>query len=93
MKLLACTGRRSVTAAALGGAALLSPFASLAQQSTGPPRVGVLWIAPQAVVAPFHDAFRQGLRELGHVEGRTIVIVARFADGNVSLLPGLAQDW
>jgi putative ABC transport system substrate-binding protein len=56
------------------------------------PRVGIVWIAPQSVVAPFHEAFRQGLRELGYVEGQTIAIEARFAEGKFELLPGIAED-
>jgi putative tryptophan/tyrosine transport system substrate-binding protein len=44
------------------------------------------------VVAPFYEAFRQGLRELGYVEGQTIAIEARFAEGKFELLPGIAED-
>jgi putative ABC transport system substrate-binding protein len=68
------------------------PFAARAEQSGNVPRVGILWIAPQPVVATFHEAFRQGLRELGYIEGRTIAIEARFAGGKVELLPGLAEE-
>lgn len=56
------------------------------------PRVGVLWIAPRSVVTPLHEGFRQGLRDLGYVEGQTIVIEARFADGRVERLPDLAEE-
>jgi len=56
------------------------------------PRVGIVWIAPQAVVAPFHEAFRQGLHDLGYVEGETIAIEARYAEGKVELAPGIAED-
>jgi putative ABC transport system substrate-binding protein len=75
----------------LGGAAAW-PLAARAQQAGSMPRVGILWIAPLPVVAPFHEAFRQGLRDLGYVEGRTIVIEARFAGGKVELLPSLAEE-
>ena len=44
------------------------------------------------MVAPFHEAFLQGLRELGHVEGKTIIVEARFADGKIDLLPSLAEE-
>jgi putative ABC transport system substrate-binding protein len=64
----------------------------MAQPSSNIPRVGILWIAPQPVVATFHEAFRQGLRDLGYVEGRSIAIEARFAGGKIEFLPGLAAE-
>ncbi len=76
----------------LGGASVVWPLPLSAQQVRNTPRVGILWIAPHAVVAPFHAAFRQGLRELNYVEGQTIAIEARFADGKIELLPALAEE-
>ncbi len=38
------------------------------------------------------EAFRQELRELGYVEGQTVVIEYRFAEGRPELLPGLAAE-
>jgi putative ABC transport system substrate-binding protein len=81
------------TAAGLISLALLAvPLAIQAQPPDKVPRVGVLWIAPQAVVAPLHEGFRQGLRDLGYAEGQTIVIEARFADGRVERLASLAEE-
>jgi len=74
----------------LAGSALW-PLAAYAQKP-GIPRVGIVWIASRAEVAPFHEAFREGLRELGYVEGGTIVIEARFAEGKVELAPGIAEE-
>src|SRR5262245_40669409 len=74
------------------GAAAFWPLGAKAQQPGNIPRVGILWIAPHPVVAPFHEAFLQGLRELGYVEGKTISIEARFADGKIDLLPGLTGE-
>src|SRR5438128_10270996 len=71
---------------------LTGSLPSYAQQPGNIPRVGILWIAPHSVVAPFHEAFRQGLRDLGYVEGETIAIEARFAEGKVELAPGIAED-
>jgi putative ABC transport system substrate-binding protein len=76
----------------LGGAATSGALPARAQQPGHIPRVGIVWIAPESVVGPFHDAFREGLRELGYVEGQTIAIDARFAEGKLELLPGIAAD-
>ena len=75
----------------LGGVAVSSVLPVRAQPRHIP-RVGIVWIASQAVVGPFHDAFREGLRELGYVEGQTIFIEARFAQGKLELLPGIAEE-
>jgi len=53
-------------------------------------RIGFL--APQGRSLPLFDAFRQGLAELGYVEGRNVVIEARFAEGQLDRLPGLAAE-
>jgi putative ABC transport system substrate-binding protein len=41
---------------------------------------------------PLYDGFRQGLREAGYVEGRNIIIEARYAEGNLDRLPELARE-
>src|SRR5262245_35228076 len=57
------------------------------------PRVGIIWILAQAQIpAALRDAFRQGLRESGYVEGQTVAIEERFAAGKVELLPGIAEE-
>jgi putative ABC transport system substrate-binding protein len=75
-------------AAALG--LLAAPLASPAQQSPGKTaRIGFLFF----VTSPsLNEAFRQGLRELGYVEGQNIVIEYRSADGKDERLPGLAAE-
>jgi putative ABC transport system substrate-binding protein len=52
--------------------------------------VGVLSIAP--LTSPHHQAFRQGLRDLGYIEGKNITIVAKSAEGNPDRFPELARE-
>ena len=63
----------------LGGAASSWPLAARAQQPGKVHRVGILWASTPSANAPRMEAFRQGLRELGYVEGRNVVIAARGA--------------
>ena len=71
---------------ALGG--MLAP--AQAQQPTKIPRVGFL--APQGRSLPLFDAFRQGLADLGYVEGRNVIIEARFAEGQYDRFPELFSE-
>ncbi|WP_409411413.1 hypothetical protein, partial [Bradyrhizobium manausense] len=61
--------RRREIIAVLGSAALAWPLSAYTQQMRIVPHVGILWIAPEPVVTPFHEAFRQELRDLGYIEG------------------------
>ena len=63
-----------------------------AQQPKKIPRVGVLWPFLPTVGPPLAEAFRQGLRNLGYVEGRNIAIEYRYSEGNDSRLPDLAGE-
>ena len=63
----------------LGGAAAAWPLAARGQQPGKVHRVGILWAGAPSANAPRMEAFRQGLRELGYVEGRNVVIAARGA--------------
>jgi ABC-type uncharacterized transport system substrate-binding protein len=78
----------------LGGAAAAWPLAVRAQQGAKVPRIGCLLTpsleSPEGR-APL-DAFRQGLRERGYVEGQTIVIEYRSADGKIERFPSLANE-
>src|SRR5258708_6013386 len=65
--------------------------AAWAQQSP-PPLIGVLDAASAVSVKVNHDAFRDGLRQLGYVEGRNIRLEYRFADGVLDRLPVLAGE-
>ncbi len=83
--------RRSIVIAGLA-ALLLALERSSAQQATAKiPRVGIL-SAADSERAPMFDAFRQGLHDLGYVEGRNIILEFRFAHGDLSLGPQLAAE-
>jgi putative tryptophan/tyrosine transport system substrate-binding protein len=75
----------------IGGITVLAaPLATEAQQAGRVPRVGYLGTRTLSDFGV--DAFRQGLRELGWVEGRNIVVDYRFAEGNLDRLPDLAAE-
>lgn len=70
-----------------------APLAAYAQQAQrGVPRIGFLISETLAGQASRIAALRAGLRELGYVDGETIVIEVRTADGNYARLPALAQE-
>jgi len=75
----------------LGGAAVAWPLAARAQQATKVARIGFLGLAPAALYAPRVEALRTGLRDLGYVEGKNIVIEFRWAEG-VNQLPQQAAE-
>lgn len=62
------------------------------QQPSNIHRIGYLSAPPISVSAARIEAFRQGLRELGYVEGRNIVIEWRSSEGKFDRLPALAAD-
>ena len=72
---------------ALIGVAVAWPRAAPAQQ-TKMPRIGVLLVAGSEVLGPF----QQALRDLGYIEGKTIQIDMRSAEGRANLLPELAAE-
>ena len=79
--------RRRFVVASLAGLAL--PRAGAAQRAA---RVGFLSPFTASVAAPWHEAFRPGLRELGWTEGQNITIEYRYANGNNDRLPELAAE-
>src|SRR5215475_8952966 len=72
---------------------LLVPCSVAAQPTARIPRIGVLSAAPitAASASPFSD-LREALRELGYVEGKSIVLEFRLAGGGINQLPALAAD-
>jgi ABC-type uncharacterized transport system substrate-binding protein len=63
-----------------------------AQQPTRVPRIGFLFGGSPSGNAGRIEAFRQGLRELGYIEGKNVVIEVRYADGKEDRLPVLAAE-
>src|SRR5215510_16620965 len=75
-------------------AVLVAPLVAAAQQPAKVPRIGVLspGLPPAALDWKQRSLFWQGLRALGWVEGQTIVIEYRWAEGKLERLPALAAD-
>jgi len=71
------------------GAIFAAPFAAEAQQTTRLPRIGVLY---PGTVGGGTEALRQGLQELGYVEGRTVVIEWRWWEGKLERLRDAAAE-
>ncbi len=71
---------------------LIAPLDGVTQESGKVPRVGSLGPRNRVDGAPFFDAFRQGLRDLGWVEGKNIVIEYRWAEGSSDRWADLAAD-
>src|SRR5437870_4727076 len=73
------------------GVILAAPLGDQAQPAGDVSRIGFLFYGSPGR-SPELDAFRQGLRELGHIEGQNITIEYRFASGQVGRLPELAAE-
>jgi putative tryptophan/tyrosine transport system substrate-binding protein len=77
---------------ALSAMLLALSFAAVAQQSGKLPRIGLLFTGESSPPSPNVEAFRQGLRDLGYVEGKNIVLEYRYAEGKIERLPHLAEE-
>jgi putative ABC transport system substrate-binding protein len=76
----------------VAGGLLAAPLAARAQQVGKVYRIGMLEAIPAAQNAANLDALRKGLRDLGYVEGRNLVIEYRSADGRAERFPALAAE-
>jgi putative ABC transport system substrate-binding protein len=77
---------------ALACGLLAVPLAAGAQQPPKIPRIGYLGAHSPSAGTPFLEAFRQGLRELGYVEGQNIFVDYRWAEGRPDRFPALAAE-
>ncbi len=74
---------------ALIGFGLLPPLPQ-AQQAAKAPQIG--FVAPQGRSLPLFEAFQKGLAELGYVDGKNVIIEARFAEGDYERFPQIFAD-
>ena len=73
---------------AMSSSLILTPLAAEAQQTRGMPRIGILVSANPRAYDPLVDE----LRKLGHVDGQTVALEFRNAEGNADRFPALAAD-
>ena len=76
----------------LGSAAVAWPLTAHGQPRPNIPRVGYLFSLTEAEGRHLWEACRQGLREMGYVEGRDIFVESRWAEGRYERLPGLVAE-
>src|SRR6266849_10769337 len=76
--------------AMLTGGIVVAPFAAEAQQAAKIARIG--YLGRNLANPHLHEAFLQGLRDLGYVDGRNVVIEYRDAEGKFERLPALAAE-
>jgi len=78
----------------IAGGLLAAPLAAEGQEPKASkiPKIGLLTLNTPAAAAPLVEAFRQGLRELGYVEGKTFVLQIRYGEAKAERLRELARD-
>jgi len=88
-----CHLRRKLLSS-LGAGALISARPSFAQLQSGVRRIGILFLLSRqsALETGRYSAFLDGMRELGYVEGKNLLIKRRYADGRPERLHGLASE-
>lgn len=83
---------RSVPLAIVAVGSLAASLVAHAQPATTVPGLGFLISNSPAPISDRLEAFRQGLRELGYVEGKNVAVEYRWAEGQVERLPALAAE-
>jgi putative ABC transport system substrate-binding protein len=84
--------RKLVGIVAIGVTFAMCVAVAQAQHPTKIPRIGYLNAVSPSAVSDRIEALRRGLRELGYVEGKNIVIESRYAEGKLDRLPALAAE-
>jgi putative ABC transport system substrate-binding protein len=85
--------KESIVCLALGALLVALSWPAAAQQTEKVSRIGILAGSAQALGwQPRNEALQQGLRELGYVEGKNIILEYRYAAGNVARFPELAAE-
>jgi len=69
---------------------LAGPLPTEAQQPKRVPRIGLLWSISRSSVAPYNEALQQGLRELGYIEGKNVIIEHRYRGRTTERTPEVA---
>ena len=85
--------RRRDFIAGLGGAAVVGPRGAWAQQAGKLPTIGYLGASTRLILNQRREAFVQGLRELGWVEGRNVIIEYRWAEGRDERYAEIAAEF
>src|SRR5215471_12824665 len=83
---------RTISVCLLIAALLFIVSFAEAQQMKKIPRIGYLSTGSISSTLPNREAFQQGLRGLGYVEGKNIVVEYRFAEGKLDRLPDLVAE-
>jgi putative tryptophan/tyrosine transport system substrate-binding protein len=76
----------------LVGGAVAASSTSLRGQETSPARLGYVWIGSKGSEHSTRDGMRQGLRDLGYVEGRDFILEERYADSRLDRLPEIVAE-
>src|SRR5439155_7611511 len=85
--------KKKITDLAICAMVFALSVSAQAQQATKMPRIGyVSGSGDPNTPGPLVEAFRQGLRELGYIEGKNILVEYRYAEGNVDRLPSLVVE-
>jgi putative tryptophan/tyrosine transport system substrate-binding protein len=84
--------RRRTFLTVFGAAAAAAPWVAVAQNPRKPPRIGFLGNSTATLEANLVGPFREGLRDLGYVEGQNIWIEYRWAEGSYDRFPALVAE-